>query len=105
MIALSRADAGTTVTLRVGEALRVTLPANPTTGYRWDVDAAESRVLGVRGAEHHVTSVRAGAPGETEVAFVGAAPGTTTVRGALRRPWEVAGAAADSFSFTVVVAP
>jgi inhibitor of cysteine peptidase len=42
---LTENDAGKTFELRVGDDLEIALPANPTTGYVWEVSSLEPTVL------------------------------------------------------------
>src|SRR6185503_21106053 len=44
-IQLTEADAGRLVELRVGDALEVTLPGNPTTGFQWEMNVVDSAIL------------------------------------------------------------
>ncbi len=45
MQSLTEADDNRTVELRVGESVRLTLPENATTGYRWAVDRVDQDVI------------------------------------------------------------
>jgi inhibitor of cysteine peptidase len=47
VIQIGSADNGGTKSLRVGELFQVTLPENPTTGYRWELHAPAGPVLEV----------------------------------------------------------
>src|SRR5690349_307163 len=42
---ITEADAGSLVEMHVGDVLELTLPANPTTGYQWEVKDLDSAIL------------------------------------------------------------
>ena len=51
MQSLTEADNERTVDLRVGESVRLTLPENATTGYRWAIDRPDRDVVEEAGSE------------------------------------------------------
>ena len=82
MQSLTEADNGRTVALRVGETVRVTLPENATTGYRWAVDRLEGDVVEAVGSEPHYSAGAVGAGGEVTFTFKAtkAGPGALTLK-------------------------
>lgn len=86
VIELENAPEG--VDVRPGERLRVRLPENPTTGYRWEVDPADQGVVECTGAELHLPpSPATGAGGVREFHLAVRGPGVAEVRFTRRRPW------------------
>ena len=53
---LTSADNGRTVDLRVGDQVTLRLPENPSTGYRWAVDAADASLVEIQEGEYVATS-------------------------------------------------
>lgn len=103
---LTAAQAGRVVTLRVGDTLRVELEENPTTGYRWQAQPVEAGVLEPASTSYEAAGEHAaGSGGTARLDFRAARPGRVTLRLELRRPWETAGAAWQSFEARVVVEP
>ncbi|GAA1812737.1 protease inhibitor I42 family protein [Planosporangium flavigriseum] len=92
------ADDGSTVVVPRGETLEVVLPQNVSTGYRWELDppagmaVVDDRVL-------PPASTYPGAPGDRLVVLRVDEPGV--VRAHLRRPWEPAEVAAQSYTVRV----
>lgn len=80
------------VTVEVGQATRVNLKSNPTTGYLWVVDTPTEPgdpvmvELLMGGAE--CNDMMCGAPVTTTACFVGLSPGTKRVVLVYKRPWE-----------------
>jgi inhibitor of cysteine peptidase len=87
--------------MTTGDAVVVRLPENPTTGYRWQFDAAVG--LTVSGESFSPGSAAPGAAGERALRLVAAAPGTYLFTAALRRPWETGIPPQDTFSLSIEV--
>jgi inhibitor of cysteine peptidase len=83
-------DEGERVRVDVGERFVVALAANPTTGYRWDVEAIGDRsVVRARGSSYVTPDDGApGAGGTQRLAFEGRAAGATTLTLRYARPFE-----------------
>lgn len=69
MLSLSEADNGRTVDLRVGQEVRITLPENATTGYRWEIDEYDAECIEVVSTEPEYKSKSIGSGGEVEFTF------------------------------------
>ena len=101
-LALDVAADGQTVTLAVGQGLRLRLAENPTTGYRWSVSSSGDLVLesdlfapggsAIGGGGTREFRWRAGAAGRHPLALVQC------------RAWEPIDKAIGRFALTVVVA-
>ncbi len=89
-IELERASSGRSVTVAVTGVIRVTLPSNPTTGYRWVwAGGSDDRLENTRKA--HVpdrADGRVGSGGREVWEFTARAPGESVLRLEYRRPWE-----------------
>ena len=118
-ITLSAGDDGRQVQLREGEALVISLEANPSTGYGWELDPGPLDVEGesilVQTAEEFQTQQELRSPGagiqevapllgapETQILqFEARAAGETDLRLVYRRPWEEDAPPVDQFSLQV----
>ncbi|MFA6170482.1 MAG: protease inhibitor I42 family protein [Candidatus Margulisiibacteriota bacterium] len=86
---LSEKDNGGDLHLTVGDTLIITLNANPTTGYNWEIESLNPLLLEQRGqAQFHAQSQAIGAPGKMTFTFKAIAPGTCALGLVYRRPWE-----------------
>ena len=67
MLTIGESDNGRTLDIGCGESVRVSLPENATTGYRWAIDRYDERVIEAIASE---AAYPAGTPGSGgEVAF------------------------------------
>jgi inhibitor of cysteine peptidase len=92
-VVLDREDMGQKVVLLVGQNLVITLDANPSTGYRWDVTDAASQVLAQAGEPEFQSGAEGqadvvGASGVQILRFEAKERGTTTLTLVYHRPWE-----------------
>jgi inhibitor of cysteine peptidase len=69
MQSLTEADNERTVDLRVGESVRLTLPENATTGYRWAIDRLDRDVVEEAGSEAHPSGGAIGSAGQVSFDF------------------------------------
>ena len=77
--------------LHVGQQLILSLPSNPTTGYRWAIQDSAGGVLRSLGPEVYSTpddDAVIGAAGHSTWRFQAAASGEATLRLAYQRTWE-----------------
>ena len=72
-------DAGTALSLAVGERLMVALPGNPSTGYTWEAQAEPSMVGAVAGLDFLGDSTTIGAGGLFYFRYLATAPGENTL--------------------------
>lgn len=92
-VVLDREDLGKQVVLQEGQDLVVTLEANPSTGYRWDVVEAEGSGLALVGEPEFESGAEGqgdlvGAPGMQILRFEAKDRGKTTLTLVYHRPWE-----------------
>jgi len=86
---LSEADSGIRIELAGDQPLEIDLPANWSTGYRWEVSQADQNVLRLAvQAQELDTPGRMGAPGHERLSFQAVGPGDTALRLVYHRPWE-----------------
>ena len=76
MQSLAEADNDRTVDLRVGETVRVRLPENATTGYRWTIDRLDDEVVEAVGSEPDYAAGSIGSGGAVTFTFRAKKPGT-----------------------------
>lgn len=104
-VSLNDAASGRSVELAVGQRLIITLPANPSTGYTWEVADGAAPVLELVG-EPEFTSDNpslVGSGGTLRLEFRAAQAGTTTLVLVYHRPWETDVEPLDTFRLTVTV--
>lgn len=101
---LNASDNGRTIELEKGQILVISLEANPSTGYMWEVAEGEEHIVQQVGeAEFQQESELLGAPGIETVRFEAMDTGQTTVELVYRRPWEENVDPLKTFSVQVVV--
>jgi inhibitor of cysteine peptidase len=103
--ALTGADSGRTVTLHVGDELRLTLYENASTGFRWSVEAFDAQVVALRPQGHSPRSAAVGSGGDTTWSLQAKAAGTTQLRLKLWRAWEGDASVQQRFLLNVKVQP
>jgi len=103
-INLSADDNGRTVPLSVGQLVVISLDANPSTGYTWEIKGLNQAVVQQVGEmEFKPSSELAGAPGTAIFRFKAVSPGQTTLTLIYHRPWEQNVPPAKTFSIQLTV--
>ncbi|NTV01839.1 MAG: protease inhibitor I42 family protein [Chlorobiaceae bacterium] len=103
---LDESDNGRTVALRTGEKMRITLPENATTGYRWELERWDREVVGLVAEEPKYPSGQAvGSGGHVEFIFLGRKPGSGKIALKEWRPWEGEASVIARFHLHVDVQP
>ncbi|MFZ1984307.1 MAG: protease inhibitor I42 family protein [Desulfatitalea sp.] len=88
----------------LGQRVLIRLAENPTTGYQWEIEACDARVLTPAGSDFAATPGGAlGAGGLRTFVFKVLAPGQATVRLIYRRGWEPKEQAIDRFVIRIDV--
>ena len=105
MLSLTEADNDRTVDLRVGGTVRLSLPENATTGYRWAVDRLDAGVIEAVGSEPHYTASAPGSGGNVEFTFKAAKAGTGEVALKYWRHFEGDASITKRFRFRVHAQP
>lgn len=102
--ALSEADNGRQVGLAKGQTISISLSANPSTGYTWEVSELDTSVLRQVGQPEFLpSSALIGAGGTMMMRFQAVGAGQTTLKLVYHRPWENKTEPAQTFSIRVVV--
>jgi inhibitor of cysteine peptidase len=101
-LVLTRQDSGRTVAVHPGDTVSISLPENPSTGYRWLLERSNEEVLLPVGARYVHGDGAPGRGGERIWTFAAAGEGKARLSLALRRPWEKNASAADRFEITVL---
>ncbi|WP_280258657.1 protease inhibitor I42 family protein [Nocardia wallacei] len=98
---------GKEISLAPGRRLEVSLAANPSTGYQWELDALDPAVLEQTGDPEYRSAPGAetavGVGGASIWHFVAVAPGRTRLRLGYARPWEPGIEPAQRFTLEVTV--
>ncbi|MFG1795700.1 protease inhibitor I42 family protein [Nocardia sp. NPDC049149] len=106
-VTVTEADNGKERRLETGQSLVVTLPANPSTGYSWQIAEVDANLVRVQGEPEYKADptkpVMPGSGGTSVWTFVGAVPGATKLVMNYLRPWEQGVEPAQTFSLTIKV--
>jgi inhibitor of cysteine peptidase len=92
--------------LHVGHQLIVSLPSNPTTGYRWSIQDSAGGVLRSLGPEVYTSSDNGqllGSGGQSTWRFQVFAPGSGRLRLTSQQPWEPEAEPAQVFDCPITV--
>jgi len=98
-------QSGTSVTLEVGQQLKVALPSNPSTGYSWQVVSVPSCLESVGESEFESEAEEGvvGAGGTETFTFSGKESGTGSLELEYTRSWETGVEPEDAFAIDVTV--
>ncbi len=101
---ISEGDRGVTQQIEIGQEIRLSLDANPTTGYSWSLDGPLPAQLKQVGEPTFTAQSDAlGAGGVQVWTFAGAASGTGELKMKYWRSFEPSAPPADTFRITVDV--
>lgn len=101
MQSLTEADNERTIDLRVGESVRLTLPENATTGYRWAIDRLDRDVVEEAGSEAHPAGGAIGSAGNVTFDFTAKKAGSSEVALKYWRHFEGEGSIVKRFSVRI----
>lgn len=102
--AQKRAPAPASMTVAAGEEFDIRLPANPSTGFRWQVGSIDDKVVRLVDTRYEPTASDALGAGGTDVfSFVGVATGRGDIKLVFLRPWEKGVAPARTAEYSVDV--
>lgn len=103
-ITLTAADAGVSRDAAVGQKVVLQLNENPTTGYRWALDATPPKAIENLVSQYVATPGGAiGGGGKREFSFTTSAPGEIHLRLKLWREWQGEDSATQRYEFTLKV--
>jgi len=91
--------------LKTGQNLILTLPSNPTTGYRWAIQDSAGGVLRALGPEVYSSSESGviGGGGQSTWRFQAFAAGQRRLRLTSQQPWEPEAEPAETFDCAITV--
>lgn len=88
-IKINESDEGKTIEVSTGEDIDIELNGNPTTGYQWQIDGAESPVIRqVSEPEFKPVSNAIGAGGKVTLKFKATNIGKAGIKLVYKRSWE-----------------
>lgn len=97
-------EAGGSVEVAKGGTLEVTLEGNPTTGYNWEVESVDDKILKQEGEpEFNAESDAMGAGGMVTLKFKAEEAGKTDLKLVYHRSWEKDEDPAKTFEVSVTV--
>lgn len=105
MKSLMEADNERTVELRVGEGVRLTLPENATTGYRWAIDRLDRDAVEETGSQAHPSRGAIGSGGDVTFVFTAKRAGSSEIALKYWRHFEGDGSIVRRFRFRLDAKP
>ena len=105
MQSLGETDNDRTVDVHVGEIVKVTLPENATTGYRWAIDSYDEKHIEALATEPHYTAKGIGSGGEVAFTFQGKKVGSGDIALKYWRHWEGDSSIINRFRLRLKVYP
>jgi len=87
LVELREADRGRTIVLRRGQRIMVSLPANPSTGYQWEIAGLNRNILRPEGHSFRRSSRAIGSAGADQFYFRASRAGRTELRLYYLRPF------------------
>lgn len=103
---LSQTNANQTVELTVGDTLSITLPENPTTGYRWAIQSLDNRLLELQASTYSpAVTTGMGGGGQRCFTFQSKAAGISLLALKEWRDWEGDASVVQRFIVTVQIQP
>lgn len=101
---LTQTNANQTVELAVGDLLSITLPENPTTGYRWAIQTIDDRLLELQTSTYApALTTGMGGGGQHCFVFQAKAVGTSLLELKEWRDWEGDASILKRFAVTVEI--
>lgn len=101
---LSEADNGSIAQVRLGDEITLSLPENPTTGYRWAVDVLDPHLVSLTAQPYTPDSPALGSGGTAQWLLRPIGPGTTTIKLKQWRPWEGDSSIIGRYTITLQIA-
>jgi inhibitor of cysteine peptidase len=105
ILTLVEQDNGRTVDIRLGELVRISLPENATTGYRWTIDRYDKDIIEEVATEPRYETNAVGSGGEIEFFFKGRKIGAGQIVLKHCRSWEGDQSISNRFQLRLQVKP
>ena len=100
---LNENDSNKTVEIVIGDELELILPANPTTGYGWEVSSIDTSILQSNKADFVTNDPAIGAGGMEIIKFHALAVGKSELKLIFHRPFEQNTPPLKTFAVTVII--
>lgn len=104
-VAVTKAQDGRVLAVKVGDSISVQLPENPTTGYAWALDSIDDTLLEVGGPAYHGENAGLGSGGVKTWRLRARARGRTRVELKRWRHWESDQSIVERFAITLDIKP
>lgn len=105
MLSLVEKDNDRTIDIRLGEIVRITLPENASTGYRWTIDHYDKEFIAALEPEPRYSANAIGSGGEITFIFKGEKIGSGEIALKHWRPWEGDSSVTSRFRLWLHVQP
>jgi inhibitor of cysteine peptidase len=102
---LTQADSGRNIELHVGDAVVLRLPERASTGYRWEIEAADTTLVDAQEGQYAAASSAVGGGGETQWTLRARATGIAYIRLKRWRRWEGEDSVRERFEVTLRIVP
>ena len=103
-IKINGEDNGSTISMKQGENLVLSIDGNPTTGYIWEIDSVDQNILQSAGEpDYKSDSMLVGSGGTYKFKFTALSAGTTTLKLKYWRTFEPENPPVETFEVTVNV--
>ena len=104
-VTLSERDSGSTVSVKMGQTLAISLPANPSTGYSWNLTTSPSTttISKVSNTYQAAPTAVVGSGGLELWQFLALKTGTTSLTLKYAHSWEISTTTEKEFTLTVIV--
>jgi inhibitor of cysteine peptidase len=103
-VKISADDNGSTVEMKQGQTLVLSIGGNPTTGYIWEVESVDENILQSMGEpDYKSDSMLIGSGGTYKFKFTAVSAGTTTLKLKYWRTFEPENPPVENFEVTVKV--
>jgi inhibitor of cysteine peptidase len=95
---------GSTIDLKKGQTLTISIDGNPTTGYNWEIETVDQNILQSAGdPDYKSDSMLVGSGGTFKFKFTAINPGTATLKLKYWRSFEPENPPVETFEVTVNV--
>jgi len=103
-IKINADDNGTTIEMKKGETLVLSITGNPTTGYTWEIESVDQNILQSAGeADYKSDSMLIGSGGTYKFKFTALNPGSTPLKLKYWRSFDHDNPPVETFEVKIVV--
>jgi inhibitor of cysteine peptidase len=102
-LTLTEAENGGTFAVHLGDPIVITLPENPSTGYRWSADSLDETVLALDGHDYSPGGPGVGSGGTVAWRLHGKKEGRTRLALKKVRSWEANSAPSAQFAVSLEI--